>query len=194
MNLTWGNWVLLAAGSGVSAGITNQLFTWLREHMQRSFQRDQYIREIEHQRLMLGDQRRHEAILRAEQAHYEARPLLLPHAKNVHDWLYSTWAKLYGGMQNAFPSGGLNGPADALSELGEIAVSHPTVDVRSLARRLDAQMDERYNIIMSSDREGSPSKEELESWIEISTRLIDSINNFSNRDINILMSVPESSD
>jgi hypothetical protein len=151
--------------------------------MQRSFQRDQYTREVEHQRLILRDQRRHEALLRAEQAHYEARPSLLPHAKNVHDWLYSTWANLYGGAQNAFPSGGLNGPSDALSELGEIAVSHPTADVRSLARALDARMDERYNIIKPSDRETPPSKQEMESWIEVSTQLIDAINNFPNQEV-----------
>jgi hypothetical protein len=182
MTLTWTGWLALAAGSGVAAGITNQLLSWLRDHMQRSFQRDQYTRELEHQKLMLQDQRRHEALLRAEQAHYKARPSFMPHAQNVHAWLYKEWA-VRCGREFAYTAKvespvALRGPDDVLAELDEIAVAHPTRSVRLLARELDGQFETCYNVV-AADQETGPTEEQLVSWISAATRLIEAIHEFA---------------
>jgi len=181
VNLTWANWLALAAGSGLTAGIANQLFSWLRENRGRSFTRDQYRRDIEHQKLMLLDQRRHEALLRAEQAHYEARPTFLPYARHIHAWLYAEWADLYN-RDFAYPArtrspDSLQGPAEVLAELGEIAVAHPTRHVRDLVRELDARIDARYNLLVEGQAR-QPTREELESWLGSASRLIEAIHEF----------------
>ena len=177
----WTYWISLAAGSGLTAGIANQLISWLRERSQHTFQRDQYTREVQHQQIMLLDQRRHDARVRAEQAHYDARPVLLPYARNVHAWLYREWTVQYG-QEYAYTSKVssevlLHGPADVLTNLGELAVAHPTRRVRDLARMLDTEIDKRYNVTPVG-AEPRPSRKELERWISVASRLIEEIHEF----------------
>jgi hypothetical protein len=181
MNVSWGYWIGLAAGSGLTAGIANQLFSMVRERTQRTFQRDQYTREIEHQRLILLDQRSHDARVRAEQAHFDARPLLLPHASNVHAWLFHEWAAKYG-QRYAYTSKAssqvlLKGPDEALTELAKIAITHPTRYARDLARRLDSKIETHYNVT-ATDGNPDPPQEELEAWISAASDLIEAIHDF----------------
>jgi len=180
MTGSWANWVALAAGSGVAAGIANQALSWLRESRDRGFKRDQYAQEIEHQRLMLLDQRRHEALLRAEHAHFDARATFLPPARNVHSWLYGEWIRRFGDeiaySANVVAPVSIQSASDAMAELGQIAVGHPTRSVRRHARHLDAQMDQRYNIVAGG--QALPTREDLEAWLMDASRLIDEIHEF----------------
>ncbi|GAA1718257.1 hypothetical protein GCM10009745_78790 [Kribbella yunnanensis] len=178
---TWQGWIVLAAGSGVSAGLANQLLSWLRDHLQRSFQRDQYLLDLQHQRSILLDQRRHEAQLRAEQAHYDARSVHLPLAQSIHAWLYNEWALRFGNEVAYTPKAispvVLQGPSDVLTQVGELAVAHPTRRVRELARALDSEIETCYNFA-APHRAGEPSREQLEAWIAASSRLIEAIHEF----------------
>jgi hypothetical protein len=114
VNLTWGQFLSLAAASGAAAGLANQLFRfghdWIADRRTKEGQRRELDhqralqdRELAHQRDLQSEEREHQAQLRREEAFFAAREELLGEAVAVFDWAQWWWGDLYGAEVDYHP-------------------------------------------------------------------------------------------
>lgn len=177
--ITWTEWLTLGVSSGTVAGVVNQLIAWLRDRQARGFESEEREREREHAQNLLLDQREHEALLRAEKAHYDARSEFLPRAERVQDWLYCQLVQHYAGVEHDSPCENPNQLySDVTADLARIARGHPTGSVRSAARKLDQELEGLFSSGRSKEARIVPESDVIIRELRACTELIDSIHQF----------------
>ena len=138
MNIGWLDVLALVVPTGLLAALANQGFAMLREYLERTFRMSERLAEQEHQ----GNLRRIEA-------HFDARADNVELARSVRTWLcYETTRRFpdehdmvsWGQAQPTLSSN--NEVVDALDQ---IAVRHPTKQVRETAESLEAAIDVAFN-------------------------------------------------
>lgn len=175
MNLTSNDVLTLAFTSGVVAGVTNQGLAWAREAVQRRHSASEQDRERKHQEQLQADERQHQRLLRREAAHSNAKPVYLPCAEQIHDWVQYEWGERWGGdvdyvgIHMVRPI--LTRPEEVIAAARKIATGHPTADVRSQASTLEGQIDGEFNMINGATV-GEPTENDFRRWSQLVDQLI----------------------
>lgn len=157
MSIDWSNGILIASVSGTFAGVVNQGAGALRERFDRAFKLRQE-----------GAEREHQASLRRQQAHSEARSASLEHVRAVRQWVDDQLVDTYPDQLDYLGvnrrRSRLGPPADAVEALVEVSMMHPTRAVRDSADSIESSIDDAYNV-PAGDRLG-PSLDLLFEWRE----------------------------
>jgi hypothetical protein len=151
---------LIGVLSGAVAGATNQGIAWLREQK------------------TLKSERAHQARLRQEHAHDDARSSFGEAAADLADWIEYRWSQTVGPdfeyFKHQVMKPRLNSDAEASAAAWSIARRHPTAQVRHAARNLGTTLDSDF-----FSAEGNPSgevtDEQFGAMSEATDRLIELI-------------------
>ncbi|WP_345410726.1 hypothetical protein [Actinomycetospora chlora] len=160
----------------------NQLLTLLRDSRERRFKSLQREAEERHKLELQANEREHQGLLRAEEAHSDAREETLPAAIAVNDWFEELFIDEHGldydfmAIQRSRPEESLT-PAQVLARLRGIAQRHPSKSVREAAHSLFNSVDNAYNDI-SGGGPVDPSDTLVSSWMHQSSDLIEKIHQF----------------
>jgi hypothetical protein len=116
---------------------------------------------------------------RTAHAARETREHSYPLAKNAHDWIVHDLAGRFGSDigyhgHNA-PKPTYNQVAQVLSTLDTTATAHPDADIRTQAKRLWADIDDRVNMIQGDPEDLDPREDELRDWIDRAESLFERI-------------------
>lgn len=172
----WGQIILLAVTSGIAAGLMNQLLSWWREGRQRKFTAEEQEKERAHLQRVHQDEREHQRLLRREEAHARARDEYIERVQNLHDWIQYEWGKRFGldvdyASSHAVPPK-FTKPEEAIKAAREVAIGHPTREVRAAAVSIEHSIDGCFNQIVGN-RLNEPSDEDFREWSSSVDELID---------------------
>jgi hypothetical protein len=123
-----------------------------------------------------GDERRK---VRTADAARETREHSYQLAKTAHNWIIHDLAERFGsdigyhGYDARKPT--YNQVSQMLSTLDTIATTHPDADMRTLAKRLWADIDDRVNMIQGDPEDLDPHEDELRDWIDRAESLFERI-------------------
>ena len=162
----------IGASGGAFAGLVNQGAGFLRDMLTNKWTTEQE-----------AETRRHEAALRRDAAHSEARAYHVARARQFRSWVLNEWAAEYG-LDADFinPFGGRPAETDrdmAVSALRDIAEAHPTKVVRELASEMYASVEgavnhAEYQQGMTGHDQGI-SEDRFRQWAKKSAELLELI-------------------
>jgi hypothetical protein len=165
-DFTWIDALKFGSASGVIAGLSNQGFGFLRDLMgYKNTEKSQ------------AEERAHQAALRAEAAHGDARSTYLPLAQEVREWIDYSWGHDFGLEVDYHGSYAMNpaiGPAEAIARLGEVATGHPSAVVRRMAGALKDSIDGVVNMIDGNEAQ-RPGVEDYSDWLKASDEVVEAI-------------------
>jgi len=166
-DLSWADALKFGSASGLIAGAVNQGIGYLRDRAGfRSTAKAQ------------AEERRHQALLREEAAHADARSTFLPLMEEVRERISYDWAKDFGlevdyhGTNLAPPR--LGGPAETIRNLDRVATGHPTGRVRAAARLLHDEVDGVYNMV-EGNVGAQPGVEDYSNWLMQANKIIENL-------------------
>ena len=166
MSIDWSSGILIAAVSGTFAGVVNQGAGALRERFDRTFTLRQQREEREHQ-----------AALRTQQAHSDARSAAAEQVRSVRQWVEDELVDTYPDQLDYLGvnrrRSRLSTPADSIEALAGISMQHPTRAVRDSADSIESAIDDAYNV-PAGVRLG-PSFDQLLDWRKRLDGLVDLI-------------------
>lgn len=189
---TAASWVVLALGSGVAAGLANNLLGFIRDHLgyrakkaadQKATEAalQQQSNEQAHQIKMDELRRTSEADLRRDQAFESAREELIDAAAKVHDYLESDWYQRFGAEYDFHLRPTSLTPTkreDVYIGLQRIQHRHPRHEVRVAAARLSSRIRSAYDV---PRQDGQPviedDPEELGELMDLSQELTEGLHN-----------------
>lgn len=161
-------WVALAISSGLVAGVASSVATLLASRWERSH-RTRERRAIE----------THEARLRRELAHDEARSVFLPLAEQFVAWATRYAANLHReevGTYQDVPSN-LSAPSgreDVLDLLLRIRYEHPTRSVRAHAQELYYDIFDQWSEIVD-ERIPETTLDQADQWLSRAQELVERV-------------------
>lgn len=180
MNLTWFDVAKIAVTSGIVTALLTQLFSWLREMVQRRFTRQDHLEERDHQRKLKdidfdADQKK-----RIAADHMAARAEYLPDVQRVHEWLLYNWTEDHG-LEADYANA--NNPAPEMSDVSavmrgmrRISTGHPTAGVRAVASKLHGSMDTYFNeVYPPKDIDVKPTFDDYKKWVDLVESVIDAM-------------------
>jgi hypothetical protein len=132
---------------------------------------------------MQADERAHQALLRREQAHTDARSTYLPMAEEIPLWIEYWWTSDFGHDYDVYPQqmvkpSKVTGPLEAITMLRRISSGHPTDSVRLAARRLSDRIQTVYNEprpLGDGTYANEPDDDDYRKWNELANELIDKL-------------------
>jgi hypothetical protein len=138
LNIGWLDVLALVVPTGLLAALANQGFAMLREYLERTFRMSERLAEQEHQ----GNLRRIEA-------HFDARADNVELARSVRTWLCYEVTQRFSDEHDIHSWGQvqptLSSSNKVVDALDQIAVRHPTKQVRETAASLETAIDLAFN-------------------------------------------------
>ena len=163
--MTMTNWAVLVIGSGLAAGVANNLVSFLTGFFERKY------RTVEREK-----QERHAATLRREAAHDEARSTYLPMAQSIVLWAAKQVYDVHWEDVGEFVFPGttktlLTRESEVLDVIRDVMYGHPTQAVRHQARKLYDSTSNQWSEIVGNDL-AELTQEKVNEWENMAEELV----------------------
>lgn len=163
--MTKTEWAVLVIGSGLAAGVANNLVSFLTGFLERNYRTAERGREEQHA-----------ATLRREAAHDEARSTYLPMAQSIVMWATKQAYDVHWQNVGEFVFPGttrtlLTSESEVLDVIRDLMYGHPTQAVRHQARKLYDSASNQWSEIVGNDL-SELTQEKVNEWENMAEELV----------------------